>query len=50
LDTGDYNEKRTRNLRFSDVLGIVFFTVLGLMAIYLVAMLVYHLVTGRAPT
>jgi hypothetical protein len=46
---GDYNEKPTPNVRFSDIVGILAFCAIGLLSLYLLAMLVFHLIAGRTP-
>ncbi|MGH6872909.1 MAG: hypothetical protein ACREHE_15515 [Rhizomicrobium sp.] len=44
-----YDHKPVPNVRVSDVLGLGAIAVLGLVCLYLVAMMVYHWIAGHPP-
>jgi hypothetical protein len=43
------NDKQVPNLRVSDVAGLAVLAGLALIALYLIAMLVYHWIAGHPP-
>lgn len=43
------NDKQVPNLRVSDVFGLAVLAGLALVALYLIAMLVYHWIAGHPP-
>jgi len=45
----DYNEKPVPNVRASDVLGMLAFVAVSLLAVYLLVMFFIHLFAGRTP-
>jgi hypothetical protein len=44
-----YDQKPVPNLRASDVVGMLVVAALGSLALYLLAMLIYHYIVGRVP-